>query len=339
MVVREKVMDKNGKVLVTGAAGFTGKALALRLAELGYSVRGTVRPDGNRDISDLERAGIEVVEADVGNPADVSRILDGIDYVFNIAALFRRAGVPDAEYYRINRDAVKYLLEESIASGVKRFVHCSTIGVCGHISNPPADEDTPYNPGDIYQITKMEGEKLALEYFRSGKLSGMVIRPASIYGPGDLRLLKLFKMIGRKRFIVIGNGKPTFHMVYIDDLVNGFIRGMVAEDVNGEVVIVAGEKFISLNLLFSIIAEKLGVSAPRIRVPAWPVQLLGTVVEKVCIPFGVEPPIYRRRVDFFTKSRAFCIAKAKSMLGYQPQVSVEEGVRRTAEWYKEEGLL
>ncbi len=332
-------MDKNERVLVTGAAGFTGKALALRLAELGYRVRGTIRPGGNRDTADLEAAGVELIEADVGKPEDAPRMVEGCAYVFNIAALFRRAGVPDEEYYRINRDGTQQLLDASITAGVKRFVHCSTIGVCGHIENPPADETMPYNPGDIYQATKMEGEKIALEYFRSEKIPGVVIRPASIYGPGDLRLLKLFKMIYKKRFFVVGSGKPTFHMVYIDDLVNGFIRGMESEDVNGEVFIVAGEEYVPLNQLFSTIAASLDVPPPWIRIPAWPIQMLGTIVEKVCIPFGIEPPIYRRRVDFFTKSRAFSIAKAKDALGYRPEVSVEEGVRRTSEWYRSEGLL
>jgi len=332
-------MNRDELILVTGAAGFTGKALALRLAKMGFRVRGTVRPGGNRDTQELEEAGVEIVEANMGNPQDASRMVDGCARVFNIAALFRRAGVSDEEYYRVNRDGTRQLLEASVANGVKRFVHCSTIGVCGHIANPPADEQTPYNPGDIYQVTKMEGEKVALDFFRKEKIPGVVIRPASIYGPGDLRLLKLFKMISRRRFVIVGNGRPTFHMVYIDDLVNGFILGMEREEVNGGVFIVAGEEYLPLNRLFETIASVLGVPRPWLRIPAWPIQILGTVVEKTCVPLGIEPPIYRRRVDFFTKNRAFSIAKAKDVLGYVPEVSVEEGVRRTAEWYRKQGLL
>ncbi len=324
---------------MTGAAGFTGKALALRLAREGSTVRGTVRPGGNRDTAELEAAGIEVVEADVGRAEDCERITSGCGYVFHIAALFRRANVPDAEYYRINRDATTLLIDAAVEAGIKKMVHCSTIGVCGHIANPPADEETPYNPGDIYQVTKMEGEKIALEAFRSGRLRGTVIRPASIYGPGDLRLLKLFSMIAKRRFFVIGSGKPTFHTVYIDDLVEGFIRGMESDAADGELFIVAGEEYVPLNELFRIIADALGVPPPKLRIPAWPIQLLGTVVEKVCVPLRIPPPIYRRRVDFFTKSRAFKIDKARQTIGYTPSVSLAEGIRRTAEWYRTEGLL
>lgn len=326
-----------GKILVTGVGGFTGGALARRLAEKGYEVRGTVRQSG--DTSLLEKAGVEVVSGDIGNLDDVKRMVAGCTHVFHIAALFRRAGVPDSEYYRVNVDGTRFLLDSARESGVKRFIHCSTIGVCGHIANPPANEDTPYNPGDIYQVTKMEGEKLALNYFRSGQMNGLVVRPASIYGPGDLRLLKLFRMINSGRFVIVGNGKPMFHTVYIDDLVDGFLLAMEADILNGDVFIIAGGEYVPLNELFRMIADTLGVKAPRVRVPAWPVQILGSVMEKICIPLGISPPIYRRRVDFFTKSRAFDISKAKSMLGYSPKVSLADGLTRTAAWYRGEGLL
>ena len=332
--VQSGIMEK---ILVTGAGGFTGGALARHLAKQGTAVRGTVRPGAAA--ASLHAAGIEVVAADIRDADSVRRAVAGCTHVYHIAALFRRAGMPDSEYQRVNAEGTRHLLDAAIAAGVKRFVHCSTIGVCGHIEQPPADETLPYNPGDIYQVTKMEGEKLALEYFRDGRLYGVVVRPASIYGPGDLRLLKLFKMIGRRRFVVIGNGRPTFHTVFIDDLVQGFVLAMQQDVPSGEVFIVAGEEPVALNDLFSTIAQTLDVSPPRLRVPAWPVQLLGTVVEKVCIPLGIEPPIYRRRVDFFTKNRAFSIDKAKRMLGYEPHVDLSEGIRRTAAWYRDEGLL
>ncbi len=325
------------KILVTGAGGFTGGALARRLAENGHEVRGSVRQSG--DTSLLEKAGVEVISGDIGNLEDVKRMVAGCTHVFHIAALFRRAGVPDSEYYRVNVDGTRFLLDSAHEAGVKRFIHCSTIGVCGHIANPPANENTAYNPGDIYQVTKMEGEKLALNYFRSGQMNGLVVRPASIYGPGDLRLLKLFRMINSGRFVIVGSGKPMFHTVYIDDLVDGFLLAMEADILNGDVFIIAGGEYVPLNELFRMIADTLGVKPPRVRVPAWPVQMLGSVMEKVCIPLGISPPIYRRRVDFFTKSRAFDISKAKSMLGYSPKVSLADGLARTAAWYRGEGLL
>ncbi len=327
----------DGKVLVTGAAGFTGGVLALKLKKMGYDVRGTARYGSKTDF--LREAGVELVFGDIGNAEDVKRMVAGCDYIFHIAALYRQANVRDEEYYRVNVDGTRLLLDTACESRVKKFVHCSTMGVCGHLAHTPADEGAPYNPGDIYQITKMEGEKLALNCFRGGRMNGVVVRPAAIYGPGDMRFCKLFKMINRRCFFVIGKGQHFFHTVYIDNLVEGFILAMEKDVPSGEVFIIADNEYMSLNDFFEMIADELGAKRPTIHIPAWPVQILGSVVEKICIPFGITPPIYRRRVDFFTKNRAYDISKAKEMLDYTPKVSVMEGIARTSEWYHEKGLL
>jgi len=323
--------------LVTGAGGFTGKALVKKLLEKGEPTRALVRDTS--DYADIKQLGAEISIGNVKCKASVDKAVEGIDRVYHIAALFREAGYPDEEYYSVNLEGTRNLLDASVAAGVKRFVHCSTIGVCGDIKNPPADETAPYAPGDIYQITKLEGEKLALSYAREGKLPVVVVRPASIYGPGDIRLLKMFRMINKGRFVVLGSGRPFFHPVYIDDLVDGFILCAQSDQSVGEVFIIAGEEYVTLNELFSIIADKLGVKPPKLHLPAWPFQALGTLTEKICIPLGIEPPIYRRRVDFFTKSRSFSIDKAKRILGFQPKFDLSQGIENTVRWYREHNLL
>jgi nucleoside-diphosphate-sugar epimerase len=324
-------------VLVTGAAGFTGKALAEKLVRRGDEVVGLVRDASMCD--ELRHMGVRLITGDIKDRTTCVEAADGVTTVYHIAALFRRAGFPDSEYWKVNVEGTRNLLDASVSAGVTRFVHCSTIGVCGHIENPPADETTPYNPGDIYQVTKMEGEKLALSYARDGSLPVVIARPASIYGPGDLRLLKMFRMIRKRRFVILGSGKPTFHMVYIDDLTDGLVRCAESGKAVGEVFILAGEEYVTLNELARLIAQVLGVAPPRVHLPAKPFQVLGSVVERLCVPLGINPPIYRRRVDFFTKSRAFSIEKARSLLGYSPKTDVMTGIERTARWYEEEGLL
>jgi nucleoside-diphosphate-sugar epimerase len=325
------------KALVTGAGGFTGRALALRLLERGDEVVALARDASS--CSDLADRGAAVVAGDIRDSSAADRAVVGVGVVYHIAALFRRAGFPDSEYREVNVEGTRTLLDASIRAGVGRFVHCSTIGVCGDITSPPADEETPYNPGDIYQVTKMEGEKLALSYAREGRLPVSVARPASIYGPGDLRLLKMFRMIKKGTFFVVGSGRPGFHVVYIDDLVDGFVLCAEKDGAVGEVFILAGSEYVELNELFRIVAETLGVKPPWLHLPVLPVQMLGTLAEKICIPLGIEPPIYRRRVDFFTKSRAFSIDKARRTLGYSPRVDLRTGISRTAEWYRREKLL
>ena len=95
----------------------------------------------------------------------------------------------------------------------------------------------------------------------------------------------------------------------------------------------------TLNELIERIADVAGVAPPRLHAPVWPFWLAGAACEAICAPLGIEPPIYRRRVDFFTKSRAFDISRARAELGYDPQVSIREGARRTLEWYRAQGWL
>lgn len=323
-------MNKD-RYLVTGAAGFVGSNLVRLLSEQGILVRAMVRPGGQKLEADLK--GVEVVEGDFSDPAIYPSILKDITGVYHIAALFRQQGFPEDVFRRINADGVKTLLDASVAAGVKRFVHCSTVGVLGHIEKPPADENTPYQPGDIYQQTKMEGELIALDYFRSGKIGGNVIRPGMVYGPGDMRTLKLFSMIAKGTFFYVGKGEATVHFVDVRDLARSFILAMENKDVNGEVFIIAGDTVMPLRDLAKMIAKKCKVREPWIKLPVKPMQWAGTLCEIMCAPFGIEPPLYRRRVDFFTKDRSFNTDKARRLLGFSSKQEVSAELDDILDWY------
>ena len=322
---------------ITGASGFTGSHVAERLLTLGEPVHIFVRP--NSAYHHLEKLGARVFLGDICDAGAAQKAMHGCQTVYHIAALYRQAGFKDEEYIRVNIEGTRTMLDAACAAGVSRFVHCSTMGVHGHITEPPANEDTRYAPGDIYQRTKLEGEKLARSYFTANKINGVVVRPTGIYGPGDMRFLKLFRAIYKKRFIMVGDGMPYYHLVYIDDLVTGFILSAQNKTAAGKVYLIGGKEYVHLKDLVRMIAEILHVPPPRLRIPAWPIQIAGSIIEHICIPLGLNPPIHRRRVDFFTKSRAFSIQKAMTELGYQPSISLFEGLKRTAEWYLQQGLL
>lgn len=324
-------------VFVTGGTGFTGGYLSRELINRGYSVTALVRKGKN--CKALKELGIKTVEGDLSKPGTLNGILRGVDTVFNIAALYRQEGVSKELFFKVNRDGTKALLEESVKSKVKRFVHCSTVGVQGEIANPPAKEDAPYNPGDHYQVSKLEGEKVALEYFREGKIDGVVVRPVGIYGPEDTRFLKLFKHINRGNFRMIGKGKALYHLTFVTDIVNGIILAGEKNKINGEIFTIGGNEYLPLDELVSIIAKILKKKVSGIHIPYLPVYIASFFCEILCRPFGIEPPLFRRRLDFFTKDRAFDISKAKKILGYSPKVSLEEGLKITAEWYLKEGML
>ena len=326
------------RALVTGATGFVGGHLVDELLNNGYSVRALVR-DERRVPAEWSGRGVEIVKGDVTDPASLDSAMQNVQVVFNIAALFREAKHSDDDYVAVNVDGVRNVIEAAIKQSVSKVVHCSTIGVHSHIPNPPADENEPYRPADIYQETKCQGEKVALEYFRQNRIHGVVIRPAMIWGPGDRRIFKLFKGIKSRTLPIIGDGQTLTHWIWVKDLVTAFRLAAEKDIASGEVFIIAGERSVTLERAYQTIADQLKVKLLPFKVPAKPIQMLGSLCEAICQPLGIEPPIYRRRVDFYTKSRAFNIEKAKGLLGYQPQQSFEEEVQQLADWYLANGWL
>lgn len=324
------------KVLVTGATGFTGGYLCKRLVKGGEQVVAFVRASSKT--KQLEDIGVECRVVDIRDPKSVNDNFHGIDRVYHIAAAWRSEHADRNEFHRVNVEATRNLLEAAKAADIKMFVHCSTVGVQGDINDPPADEEYRFQPGDHYQETKLEGELLARDYFSKG-LRGAVFRPVGIYGPGDTRFLKLFRPVKKGTFVMIGSGKTLYHMTYIDDLIDGIILVGTRENALGEVFTLAGGEYTTLGELVNAIADALKKPHPKWRIPFYPVLLASIVCDRVCRTLGIEPFLYPRRVEFFYKDRAFDISKAKRLLGYQPKVSLEEGLKKTADWYKSEGLI
>ena len=320
------------RVLVTGATGFTGGQLARALKARGYDVWAMLRTPAGAE--SLQRDGIQTRTGDLANPASLPAAVSGMDVVYNIAALYRQAGLPDSVYHQVNGTAVGQLIEAAAGAGVRRVVHCSTVGVHGDIEHPPAGEDAPLSPGDVYQLSKVEGEQRARDVASRTGVEVVIARPSGIYGPGDRRLLKLFRGVARRRFVILGDGRIFYHLTYIDDLVEGFRLCGEVPAAAGRTYILAGAETPTLNDLAALIAKEAGVPPPSLHLPVWPFWLAGAACEAVCAPFGLEPPIYRRRVDFFTKSRAFDITRAREELGYAPRTQLREGIRRTLDWYR-----
>ena len=322
---------------LTGASGYTGGRLLAALRERGDEVTALVR---SRSLTDAVRSrASRVVEGDLADADALELLVSGQDAVLHVAAVYRTAGHPDDYYREVNVRGTGRLLEAAARHGVRRFVHTSTVGVHGHVASPPADETAPLAPGDIYQETKAEAEALAFDYHRRRGVTVTVVRPGAIYGPGETRLLKLFRAIARGRYAIVGSGRTFYHPVYIDDLVAGYLLALDRDQAVGEAFLICGPSYVSQRELAALVATHTGGRVLPFRIPARPIQWAGDLVEAVCVPLGIEPPLHRRRVDFWTKSRAFTIEKARRLLGYHPKVGLDEGIARTAAWYREAGWL
>lgn len=329
--------SNNIKVLVTGGTGFTGGYLVRRLVKDGYKVRALVR--SGVDSSALQKLGIEIVTGDLTDAASLKNIANHVHTIYHLAAAFREEGVPKQLFRDVNVEGTRHLIDEALQSGIKRFVHCSTVGVQGEIKNPPAKEEDPYNPGDHYQISKMEGEQLVLRYIREKQFPAVIFRPVGIHGPGDTRFLNFFRLIQRGTFRMFGSGNVLYHLTYIDDLIDGIQLCGTIQGIESQIFTLGGEKNTTLNDFMQTISKILNKPLSRVHYPVWPLWLAGAVCEAVCRPLRIQPPLYRRRVEIFMKDRAFDISKARRLLGYQPKISLEEGLRRMAAWYMEQGML
>ena len=195
-------------------------------------------------------------------------------------------------------------------------------------------------PIGIYEETKAAGEALALKYGCNGGPPVSVVRPTQVYGPGDTRLLKLFKLANRRRVVLIGPGTAGYHLLYIDDLIDAFLLAAKADGALGEAFIIGGPERPTINDIIKTLGEILDRPDQQVlRLPAKPVELLADGCERVFRPLGIAPPIYRRRIEFFTQNKSYEITKARRMLGFEPRVRMSEGLRRTADWYRERGML
>jgi nucleoside-diphosphate-sugar epimerase len=288
---------------------------------------------------ELRDLGAEVVLGSVTDKEIVSQSMQGVDIVHHLAAAFRELTVAESYYWDVNVEGTRNVLQAAFEQKVEKFVYCSTCGVHGNIENPPGGEDAPIQPADYYQKTKYEAEPIVLEYFRKG-LKTVILRPAAIYGPGDPeRFYMIFKRVARGSFPMFGSGKTTYHPLYIDNLVDSFLLAQQPGKGDGEAFLIADEEFVEIEDLVRRTGRALDVDVKIRHFPITPVIVAGHICETICKPLKITPPIFPRRVDWYRQNRAFKIDKAKRELGYRPGVGLDEGLRRTGEWYRQQGML
>jgi nucleoside-diphosphate-sugar epimerase len=327
------------RVLITGGTGFIGSRLALKCLEKNDEVRILAQENTDAEIENrklIEKAGAAIISGTVTDKVKVAESVQGIDIVYHLAAIQHEMNIPDKVFWDVNVTGTKNVLEASVESGVKRFVHGSTIGVYGSMEGE-INEGSPCNPDNVYGITKLEGERLAFS-FRE-KVPLVIIRISEVYGPADRRLLKLFNGIKKNVFFVIGSGNNLHHLIYVDDLIKGFFLAAENEKELGQVFVLSGKNPITTGEMVKTIADELGVSLPKVRLPLMPFLLAATVMEATLRPLGIQPPLHRRRMDFFRKSFNFSPKKSREILGFEPDYSFRQGVTQTIKWYEAHGLL
>ncbi len=330
------------RLLVTGGTGFIGSHLAMEGRRRGAEVvvLGLAdRPEERANVALLREAGAEVMAGSITDSGLCATLVDGATHIFHLAVAMREGGKRDEFFERVNLEGTRRLLEAATTGRVARFVYCSTIGIYGHRAPGVTREDSPLAPGNIYERTKVAAERLVREFGRAHGVPVVVLRPADVYGPRDHRLLKLFRGVSAGTFPLFGSGDGRRHMVYVDDVVSAFFKGCERDAAVGESLIVAGPEVCTLRELIELVRRTVGSPRAGRTLPLAPMLALAAVVEDLCTVLHLDPPIYRRRMDFFWSDSAFDTSRARRVLGWAPEVPLAEGIRRTFEDYRRTGLM
>lgn len=316
------------KVLITGGGGFIGSHLVDSQLDQGHDVR-TVDLQDDRLAHVAQHPNLEIVQGDLTNKHLIKQLVEDVDVVYHLASAHLDVTLPDSYYRQVNETATLSLLEAAHDAGVQRLVHCSTNSVIGEMKNPPVDETADCNPTNIYEQTKLEGERIARDYFKETGFPVVVVRPAWVYGPRCPRTSRLMRMISKGRFIMFGNGQTLRHPIFISDMINALERCAEAEGVNGEVFFIAGDQPVTIEHLVQSIADVQKVQLQVIHLPLVLGKTAGYTLQWAFNPLGKQPPFSPRSLDFFTKDNAYDTRKARHGLGFDPQINLRTGLERT----------
>jgi nucleoside-diphosphate-sugar epimerase len=325
------------RVAITGASGFIGGALIEACSFRKWDVRVLqhTRP--------LAREGTpgqhyDVVEGDITNPVSLEGHFEGADILFHCAAALGASILSESDFFLINAQGTKNVLQAAKDAGVSRIVHFSSAGVLGSVgSGEIADENYSTNPQNSYDRSKLEGENIACGFADKG-MNIVITRPGWVYGPGDHRTFKLVKAIAKKRFMLVTKGETLQTPIHIDDLVEGVFlcaeRGQ-----RGQIYNLAGSEVLPVKDIVTAIASATGTKIPPISLPLWPVKLAASALERSFTLLKREAPLTRGKLSFFIHPKPLAIQKARQELGYAPKINFSDGILQTVEWCKARNWL
>ena len=324
------------EILITGGNGLLGRHLVPALHARGDSVRVLALP--GEDTTWLEQRHVAIYRGDVRQPATLVAPMRGVDRVFHLAALL---GVwrPPQVYYAVNVAGTENVCRAALAAGVRRLVHVSSAMGYTLRMGQPVHEDCPLVPlQEPYTVTKAEGDKLVQRMIARDRLPAVIIRPGTIFGPGDrLNVGRIADRLRAGKGLIIGSGRNTVPFVYVTDVVQGLLLAADHERAVGQAYNIGHDHPLTQEDLLRAIAQEIGVAPPRLHVPYHALYAAAYAAEHLAAlrRYRRNALVTRHGVSLYGADRRLVIDKARRELGYTPRVPLREGVRLTAAWYRQ----
>jgi nucleoside-diphosphate-sugar epimerase len=323
--------------LITGGTGFLARNLIPALQERGHAVRALALP--GEDIGWLEQRGVAVSRGDIREPDTLRAPMRDVDCVYHLAALMGPF-LPMKDYHAVNVTGTENVCRAALSAGVRRLIHISSWTVYGMNLGDPVTEKMPLRPlKEPYAVTKAHGDELVRRLVAEQGLPAVIVRPGTIFGPGDrLNFGRIADGLERRRWVTVGSGRNALPLVYVTDVVQGLLLALDAEHGVGQAYNITNDSPLTQQEAWSAIAEAIGARPPRIHVPYRPLCAVAYASERIAMlgNYRFDPLVTRHGAMLFGGDNRHSIDKARRELGYSPRVSLREGLGVTGQWYREE---
>ncbi len=326
------------KVLITGATGLLGGHLIRELQQRGEHIRALVLPVENAD--GLVQREVEVVRGDITDASTLPAAVKDIDLIFHLAGMM---GVwrPLSDYRLVNVNGSENLYKAAQVAGVRRFVHTSSHTVYGLGYGRFMTESDPLRPDpDPYSITKAEGDRLIRRLMLNSDMETVILRPGTFFGPGDrLHFGRMAQKTKNGRAMLIGRGDNALPFCYVSDVVQGFLLAAYHENAPGNVYNITNDQPMTQLEMYDAIADAVGGVHPKIHLPYLPTYYGSLVTERVIARVTHTKPILTELgALMFGSDNRHSVEKARRELGFEPQVSLLEGIKLSAVWFNGGGM-